>query len=417
MSRNKNSNQLIYLFISSFVILFVGMGLFPLLPIYFSKFGANQSMIGVFFGLIYLANAAGPMTISWLADRVSRRSLFITASLLGLPALILLGLAGSLWQVILLTGIVWYTGGLCLALISIFTGLHTGSANRGRSFSLVSLSIPLGSLVGGATIAFLVGSYGYSFLFLVLGLVWSILPILGWLFIADAPVSRPSVEGLSPENNTSRFGSRYFLLLLASIFSATTIATGRLGTSLVMKNLDFSASAITSSATISGLVAIPIILLIGLLSDRLGRQHFLAVIYILAASGAIGLSLSGQLWQFWLVSTLILVAFVINGAMSSALVTDLLPKQQISRGISWINTANSAGAILSFATAGYLMELLGPKSLFLIASALPVASAVLVELIPQPKAPEAHEVEQTVSSKTTPDEINVLGLKPCIDCA
>ncbi|MGW8249523.1 MAG: MFS transporter, partial [Anaerolineales bacterium] len=214
MSRNKINNQLIYLFVSSFAILFVGMGLFPLLPIYFSKFGASQSMIGVFFGMIYLANAAGPMTIGWLADRVSHRSLFITVSLIGLPALILLGWATSLWQVILLTGIVWYTGGLCLALISIFTGMHTGIANRGRSFSLVSLSIPLGSLIGGATIAFLVSSYGYGLLFLVLGVVWSALPLLGWLFIADEPVSQLSEVSLQTEVNTPRLGSRYFLLLL-----------------------------------------------------------------------------------------------------------------------------------------------------------------------------------------------------------
>jgi MFS family permease len=416
MSKIKINKQLIYLFTGSFVVLFVGMGLFPLLPLYFAKFGANQSMIGVFFGLIYIANAAGPMTIGWVSDRISRRTLFTTASLLGLPALILIGLADSLWQVIVLTGIVWYSGGLCLALISIFTGLQTDKSNRGRSFSLVSISIPLGSLIGGAVIGMLVSSYGYGLLFLVLGGVWSILPILGWVLIEDAQDSRQAAPVSQKGATAERISGRYYLLMLASLFSATTIATGRLGTPLLMNNLEFSASAITSSATISGLVAIPITLLIGVLSDRLGRQHFLVLIYLLAAGGAIGLSFAGQLWQFWLVATMTLVAFVINGAMASALATDLLPEKQLSKGISWINTANSVGAILSFMTAGYLMELLGAKSLFMIASALPLVSAALVESIAKKPAAQELSTAQALTKDAVSDGKSIEGLQPCLEC-
>lgn len=387
------------------------MGLFPLLPLYFSEFGANKAMIGVFFGLIYIANAAGPMTVGWLSDRLSRQALFIASSAIGLPALILLGQAQSLWQGVLLTGVVWYTGGLCLALISVFTGLHTRTTNRGKSFSLVSLSIPLGSLIGGATIGYLLGSYGYGMLFMVLGAVWSILPILGWLLIKDVHPETPAASDLRTSVPVEAAGSRYHLLLLASILSATTLATGRLGTSLAMQNMEFTASAIASSATISGLVAIPFTLLIGMLSDRLGRQHFLVLTYLLVAGGVLALSAATQLWHFWLVATLTLVAFVINGAMSSAPATDLLPKNKLSRGISWINTANSIGAILSFMVAGYLMEMLGPRQLFLIASALPLLSAALVEVVKPGKT-----VGITGSDLPEVSDSPIRGLKACPEC-
>ncbi len=411
MHNIKTNTQLGYLFLGSFIILFVGMGLFPLLPLYFSKFGANKAMIGVFFGLIYIANAAGPMTVGWLSNRLSRRALFIASGAIGMPALILLGQASSLWQAVLLTGVVWYTGGLCLALISVFTGLYTRSTNRGKSFSLISISIPLGSLIGGVTIGYLVGSYSYGILFLVLGAVWSILPLLGLLFIRDVQPETSASPNMRESGTVEAAGSRYYLLLLASILSATTIATGRLGTSLAMQNMEFTASAIASSATISGLVAIPFTLLIGILSDRLGRQHFLVLTYLLAAGGAIALSRADQLWHFWLVATLTLVAFVINGAMSSALVTDLLPKDKLSRGISWISTANSAGAILSFMVAGYLMEMLGPRQLFLIASALPILSVALVEVVKPGKVAVIPG-----SGKHEVSDSPVRGLKACPEC-
>ncbi len=405
------NTQLMYLFLGSFAILFVGMGLFPLLPLYFSQLGAGKAMIGLFFGLIYIAHAAGPMTIGWLSGRLSRRTLFIASSAIGLPALILLGQTKSLWLGVLLTGVVWYTGGLCLALINVFTGLHTRSTNRGKSFSLVSLSIPLGSLIGGATIGYLVGGYGYGLLFMVLGAVWSVLPMMGLLLIKDVEPERLTSSDPQANGSAASASSRYFVLMLASILSATTIATGRLGTSLAMQNMEFTASAIASSATISGLVAIPFTLLIGMLSDRIGRQHFLVLTYLLAAAGVFALSAATQLWQFWLVATLTLVAFVINGAMTSALVTDLLPKNKLSQGISWINTAITAGAILSFVVAGYLMELLGSRHLFLIASALPVLSAAMVEVVKPGKI-----VVTSGSGQPEVSDSPVSGLEVCPEC-
>jgi len=111
------------------------------------------------------------------------------------------------------------------------------------------------------------------------------------------------------------------------------------------------------------------------------------------------------------VATLTLVAFVINGAMSSAPATDLLPKNKLSRGISWINTVNSIGAILSFMVAGYLMEMLGPRQLFLIASALPLLSAAQVEVVKPGKT-----VGITGSDLPEVSDSPIRGLKACPEC-
>ena len=181
----------------------------------------------------------------------------------------------------------------------------------------------------------------------------------------------------------TRLGGRFYLLLVVALLSSVAINMGRLGNSLSMKSLDFSAGSIASSATISGLIAIPMTLLIGYLSDRFGRRHFLAMTCLLASGAAFSLSFASQLWQFWLVASLVLVAFCINGAMSSALAADFLPSSQLGRGLSWVNTASSTGSILSFVSTGYLLEWLGPRTLFLGAALLPILAAVLLELVLQ----------------------------------
>ena len=152
--------------------------------------------------------------------------------------------------------------------------------------------------------------------------------------------------------------------------------------SLSMQGLEYSPTAIASAATISGLAAIPLTLLIGAVSDHLGKRQSLWLVYLLAASATYMLSESAQLWQFLLAASLTLLAFCTNGAMTSALAADLLPPTGLTRGLSWVNTALSAGAILSFLGTGYLMDLLAPRSLFLITSALPVTAAGIVWLLP-----------------------------------
>jgi MFS family permease len=381
MLRQATHKQLVYLFLSNFTILFVGMGLFPLLPVYFSRFGAQPGMTGVFFAAIYLANAAGPMMVGWLSGRISQRVMFVTAGLLGVPALLLLGHVQALWQVVALTALLWFCGGMDIALVSVFTGLHTQGKNRGKSFSLVSLSIPLGSLLGGATIGYLVNEFGFSLMFTVLGIFWMALPVLGIFAIKDTQQksATPSVNKIS--KSPAGLGARFSLLLLIALLSSIAINMGRLGNSLSMQNLQYSASSIASSATISGLIAIPLTLLIGILSDRLGHRHFLAMTCLLAAGAAVSLGFASGLWQFWLVATLVLVAFCINGAMLSALATNLLPAPQMGRGLSLVNTASSTGSILSFMTTGYLLEWLGQRNLFLMAAILPILAALMLELM------------------------------------
>ena len=63
MLKNK---QVANLFLCSFIILFVGMGLSPLLPIYAAQFGATPTVAGFYLAVVYIANAIGSMLTSWL---------------------------------------------------------------------------------------------------------------------------------------------------------------------------------------------------------------------------------------------------------------------------------------------------------------------------------------------------------------
>jgi MFS family permease len=396
------NRQLIYLFVSSFTILFVGMGLFPVLPVYATGFGASRALIGLYYALMFAANAAGAMLTHRLAGYLSRRGLFITIGVLGVPALMLLGRATALWQVIVLTATVWFCGGVGLALVNIFTGLHAGRSSRGKSFSLMFLAFPLGAVFGGLAVGQLVQSANYLMMFIVLGGVWAILPIVGAFGLKDEDAPRAARSTVAAQPLDSRLGSMFYRLLFVVLLSAVAVNIGRLGTALSMQALRFSPSEIASTATVSGLLATPIVLLIGTLSDRWGRKRFLLAGYVLAAGGALTLAIATELWMFWLAATLILVALCTNGALSSALVADLVTSQAMQRGLPWISAMNPVAGVMSFVSIGYALDAFGPTPVYLVAATVAIVAALLLSSLRHapPRSKTGSPTRPVVSVKT-----------------
>jgi MFS family permease len=381
MLKSIKNQPLVYVFISSFLVLFVGMGLFPILPLYATRFGASKTMVGVYYAVMYVANATGSMLPAWLGARLSNRAMFVSGSLVGLPALFLLGKATSLFQVVLLTSLLWFSGGLLMALVNVFTGMYASSQRRGASFSIMSLPLPFGALIGSAVVGRLVTWQGYPSMFMVLGALWICLPLIGVFLLREKQsVSPKTLSDQEPAIQT-RFTSSFYLLLGLTLVSTLAVNAGRLGTSLSMQTLNFSPADIASSATVSALVTIPLTLLIGTLSDRMGRERLLVGCYLLSAAGALTLVFATQLWQFWLAASCLLVSLSASGALAFALATDLLSGPGLSRGLSWMKGMGAMASVISFASTGLFLDTLGPIALYLAAMILPVAAAYVLEAV------------------------------------
>jgi MFS family permease len=374
------NRQLRFLFLSNFAILFTGMGLFPVLPLYAARFGASSSMIGLYMALTYVSITAGTILTGWLAGRVPRKHIFLAAGLAGLPALVALGQAVSFVQVIVLTGIVWFSGGVGLALVNVLTGLATDQKFRGRAYSLQALASPVSALAGGLAVGRLVEWRGYPLMFAVLAAVWAIWPVLAfWKIEYSASADRPSDKGLAPATRLAAANGGLFSALLAGILlSAVTVSIGRLGLSLVMKAQSFPVRDITSTSFISGLVALPVIFLTGSAADRLGKQRVLVLGYLVAAAGTAMLIFAHQLWQFWVAAILLLVALNSNRSLATATAAELLAPAELARKLPWTATASWMAGVIGYAATGYAIEKYGVLLLFSLAAALSLVSALLI---------------------------------------
>ncbi len=269
------NKQLAYLFLSNLSILFVGMGLSPLLPLYAARFGATPAVIGVYMGVTYVAIALGAVLASWLSGRVPRRAAIVAAGAIGVPPVALLGQATALWQVVILTALVWFTGGVGLSLIGVLAGLHAGAKDRGEWFSLIALTTPLGAIAGGLAAGWLVETYGYPAMFAGFGAVFAGWPLIGLAGLRDKPDAPARQQARAGEDAAP--AAFFHLLLAAVLLSAATASIVGLGLTLEMKADHFSARAITGANVVGGLVTIPVVWWFGKLSDRLGRKLFLTL--------------------------------------------------------------------------------------------------------------------------------------------
>jgi len=378
LTQNK---QIIYLFLSNFAILFAGLGIFPLLPLHAAEFGANSSMIGIYMAVTYIAISIGSIVPGKLSDKLPRKLVFQLAGLVGIPSLILLGQAKSFWQVVVLTALTWFIGGVGLSIANVMTGLNTTASTRGKIFGLMSMATPMGALIGGIAVGQLVQRFGYPTMFAVTAVVWSLFPIMAIWKIEDKP-QIISKDKKSMPASTFHLNSGFLLLLSTVLLASMTVSIARLGLSLSMKAGHFTASDISTASAFGGLVTIPVTLAVGIIADKFGRKTSLIFGYLLAAGSALVLMGAYELWQFWVASFLVLIGRNIISSMSSAFATDLLDRDALGRALPLVGTVNWAAGAMGFAGTGFLMDLFGAPNLYRTATMIAILAVFIATALP-----------------------------------
>ena len=403
-------HPLLKLFFVNYVIFLTGMGLLPLLPLYAQDFGATATSIGFYMAVTYVAITAGSMLTGRLSEQLGHKNLFVATGILGLPGLLLLGQANAYWQLIVLTAVVWFVGGVGIAQVSVFTGMLARRDGRGKAFGLTFLALPLASVTAGIAIGSLTNWFGDSAVFTALALAWAGWPLIGLFGLEEKmiPAKVPGQDRDKGSRGRHGLGRAFYFLLAATLLSATTVYIARLGTSLSMQSLSFSRGAIAGTAAVGGLAMIPITLSFGSLSDKLGRRRFLALGYILGGIGALLLGLSVQLWQFWLATALIYAALSANGAVAPALASDLLTPEARNRGLPYLNAMRNVAGIIGFALGGIMIDALGAYGMYGIATLLALAAVPLLSQVrgaPEPQKPEMIPVLDLPPSPPPPEPV------------
>ncbi|MGD8793263.1 MAG: MFS transporter, partial [Anaerolineae bacterium] len=190
-----SKKQLLALFVCSLVPWTVGNGLIPLLPVYATQLGADPATAGYYLAFSYAALAVGAVTAGWLSDRFQHRKIpIIVAGLVAIPIAWLLGRVEDVWSLTVLTAMLWFCGGLGLALVGILTGLSAGEDERGKIFGILSLTGGLGGFLGGLATGFVVERWGFPAMFSAMALFLILWPLASMLLAEEKVAARREDE-------------------------------------------------------------------------------------------------------------------------------------------------------------------------------------------------------------------------------
>jgi MFS family permease len=357
--------------------------LFPLHSLYALERGATIELAGMVLAGGFLGLAVGSMTATRLSRLVGRDELaYVVAALIQACAYTLMGRATELWQVVALLASAWIGAGQAVTVVQVMVGRAVSAERRGRAFGLLALAPPLGALLGASLLGAIAKGGGYEWAYdagamLVLGAGLMMAAVM-----AAEEADEPKLPSPGPRARTAANWSVAELGLLLSVLLASTAQSfGQLATPVTMRALGFDPQAIAATAAIGGLVTAPFILLIGEMSDRLGRRPMLVGSSVLIAVASIVLAFADQYWQFSLAAALLALGVAITSSASAALAGDLIPMVMLPHTLARLSTITWVGAVIAFGGGGALLGHVGAPVMCLGAAILALSGSLLVVVL------------------------------------
>ena len=369
--------QLTLLFLSSLLPYIAGNSILSVIALYARQLGADTSATGFYLATAFAVLATGSLSSGWLSARFGRRKLFVSAAAaLSIPVVLLMGRVTDIVQLTIVTSVLWLLFGISTTTVNILTGLFVDPRHRGRTFGLVAMSLALSQLIGGSIAGPLVDRWGFQALFAFDAVVYAALVVIA-LLLQDKPQPLAHAQRVERSRAVAPTQPVVLMLLAASTLAAAVSFSNNMIRPLVMDAHSFSMTAITSTIAISGLVRLPLQLLVGWLADRVGRRFTLLLCYLLPAVGIVLMSAASELWQFWLAQALITVVST-GSAAGSALMTDLVDADHLSITLSRFSATTWLGAVLGFTLIGLAVRQIGMIPALLLTGVLAVIAAFLV---------------------------------------
>jgi DHA1 family putative efflux transporter-like MFS transporter/DHA1 family purine base/nucleoside efflux pump-like MFS transporter len=311
--------------------------------------------------------------------------MLIIAGVVIVPAVWSMGMASNIWQLAVLSIIVWFLGGVEITLINTLAGLFAEEDKRGKIFGILRLTVGLGMLIGGLSSGPIVDMWGYPTMFMIVAIFCVILPVAA-LFLKDKVVEKIPIDKQAPTKVGTGLTGAILLLAITFLVAQVPRFTGAMGRSLIMDQKDFSTGAISSTAALEGAISLPLYLLLGWLSDNVGRKRLIGLCFFIYSMGMLLLAFSVSLWQFYIFSVLRAV-MVVSNSVGMAYAADLVPQKSLGKGMSLFQAAFCISGIVGYSITGYAFQNFGMTLSVGLFAILPIIAIILLIPIREQRLP------------------------------
>ena len=372
--------QLLALFVTNLVIFTVARATAMLLPIHLTQLGVDEIMIGLVLSLMFASLAVTTLGSGWLSNHFQRRKHWIIfAGAVSVPITYLMGQTNSVGLFSIFAIIVWGSYGVTLTMANILTGMYADSKQRGRIFGIIGTTVVVGAIISGFIAGAIVDNWGYTALFTFCSL-GGIVQIVFGLMLEDK-VIKDNTKTVSKQVRASQpIPTSIWFVIIACALTQMAISAVHMTRPLLMDGLGFDASAITGATAIGGMFALPLPLIIGWLSDKLGRNRLLMISCLAVHFGVLLIVPATHLWHFW-VSAILLRAISAGQTVGLAWVNDLATPETLATATARFSAGSWIANVIAFSVMGFIIEMLGLRMTLFIAAMFPLISIILVVIV------------------------------------
>ena len=369
--------QILFLYLITVMMYVVGSGIMSLVALYAQQLGGTSTQIGMSLAVAFAALSLSTLCAGWFSNRYNNRKGFISLAVgLSVPTAYLLGHSSNIWHMTIGITILWFLFGIVTTMANILTGLYADHKHRGTIFGIIGAALPTGQFIGALFAGPIVERWGYPAMFTAAAVVYGVIVLLS-SFLVDIKIVRNIEEKISA-TRTEQPASKFLLILMTtSVFAFSISFMTNMARPMTMELKQFGPTAISSVSAVSGLAILPLQLLVGWLSDRIGRRPALFIGYLLPAIGIAMMIPASMLWHFWLAQSLVAVVNITQ-SVGSSIIADTVPQEQLSTSLSHFNATVWIGAVVGFVGTGLLIQAMGFIGTFGVGAGVMVLALFLV---------------------------------------
>ena len=364
-----------------------------LLPEMLPSLSITKAQAGMIYSSYFIAYTALSPVLGLLSDRYDIRIILtLFVALMGGGAF-LMAYPTSQLQASLFFGVAGVGCSACWAPVMALAQRWTTESRRGMSLAFVDAGSSLGVMAAGAITPLIVVAYDWRAGWMSLGVLAFIVAIVSFFLVQSYPKkqSNPSPQdggrrrlvGITYKQLFS--DTRFWLIGLAYLFTGFAIIVPfAFISTYAVQELSFPYDSATRLVTIIGAGGITGKVVLGPISDKLGRIKILVISAILIAGGNLAIAYSRG-WMLMVFTFIFGIGYGACWAMYAACASDFFSKQAAGGIIGLWTVYLGIGTMLSPILAGWIADATGTLMWsFLIAMAGGIASLLL--LLPMLKA-------------------------------
>jgi MFS family permease len=366
---------------------------------FIADFGWSRAETSIAYSVSQLVGGAGSPLVGYLVDRLGSRRLLLLGG-----GLLVAGLLGSafittLWQIVLLYGIVMTFGANCLGLVVFVPMLSRYFVRRrGMAISIVQSANGIARGLSAPLVQLLISLIGWRSTYLVqAGLMGAlVLPLASLFRRAEAPPPPPQMQDGAVPNETQaadpeplgrgwtlREAMRtphFWLLFLVYLCTGLGSFFVSLHQLAFAADIGFDKLYAAEVLGMGAFLAVPGIVVTGTLSDYIGREWSAILAYgfsIIGVVFALMITSPDQHLLLWLHACFFGLTWGARGPAITAKTADLFPGRQLGTILGVITIGSGVGSAVGSWGAGWIYDLSGSYRVAFIASIVSYAAGVV----------------------------------------